>query len=122
MTEQQTKMAVGLGTTTTTKNNKQADSKTNKAPKTTKMATILGLLVSGLSLNKFEAEHHHDHCLNTTISTLQNGHGIQIDRERESVPCLSGMATVNVSRYWLNTKYDNIERALDLLAKLERTT
>jgi hypothetical protein len=122
MTKQQTKMAVGLGTTTTTKNSKQANFKTNKAPKTTKLATILGLLVSGRSLNKFEAEHHHDHCLNTTISTLQNRHGIQIERERETVPCLKGVASTNVSRYWLNTEPDNIKRARDLLAKLERTT
>lgn len=122
MTKQQMKMAVGLGTTTTTKNSKQSDSKTNKAPKTTKLATILGLLVSSRSLNRFEAEHHHDHCLNTTISTLQNGHGIVIERERETVPCLNGAASVSVKRYWLNTKPDNIKRARDLLAKLERTT
>jgi hypothetical protein len=115
MTKQQMKMAVGLGTTTTTKNSKQADSKTSK------LANILGLLVSGRSLNRFEAEQHHDHCLNTTISTLQNGHGIVIDRERETVPCLNGAATVSVSRYWLNTKPENVKRAHDLLAKLERT-
>jgi hypothetical protein len=90
-------------------------------PKTTKLATILRLFVSLKSLNRFDAEHHHDHCLNTTISTLQNGHGIQLDRERESVPCLGGMATVSVNRYWLNTKPENIKRARDLLAKLERT-
>jgi hypothetical protein len=91
-------------------------------PKKTKLATILILLVSGRSLNKFEAENHHDHCLNTTVSTLQNGHGIVIDRERETVPCLNGVASTNVSRYWLNTKPDNIKRARDLLAKLERRT
>lgn len=90
--------------------------------KKTKLETILILLVSGRSLNRFDAEHHHDHCLNTTISTLQNGHGIVIDRERETVPCLSGTASVIVSRYWINTKPDNIKRARDLLAKLERTT
>lgn len=92
----------------------------NTPPKT-KLATILILLVSGRSLNRFDAEHHHDHCLNTTISTLQNGHGIVIDRERETVPCLSGAASVSVSRYWINTKPENIQRARDLLAKLERT-
>lgn len=91
-------------------------------PKTTKLATILRLFVSLKSLNRFEAEHHHDHCLNTTISTLQNGHGIQLDRERESVPCLGGMATVSVNRYWLNTKPENVKRARDLLAYLERRT
>ena len=90
--------------------------------KKTKLETILGLFVSGRSLNRFDAEQHHDHCLNSTVSGLQNGHGIVIDRERESVPCLSGAASVSVNRYWLNTKPDNIKRARDLLAKLERTT
>ncbi len=116
MIEHQTKMVVGPDTTTT-KNTKQADS---KALKSTKLATILRLLVNSKSLNRFEAEHHHDHCLNSTISALQNGHGIQIERERESVPCLGGMATVSVNRYWLNTKPDNVKRARDLLAHLER--
>lgn len=116
MIEHKTKMVVGLGTTT---NTKQADS---KAHKSTKLATILRSLANGRSLNRFEAEYHHDHCLNTTFSTLQNGHGIQIDRKRGSVPYLSGTATVSVSRYWLNTKSDNIKQALDLLSKLERTT
>ena len=89
-------------------------------PKKTKLANILNLLVSGRSLNRFDAEHHHDHCLNTTISTLQNGQGIVIDRQRETVPCLSGAASVSVFRYWINNKPYNIKRARDLLAKLER--
>lgn len=98
------------------------DSKTGTPAKTTKLATILGLLVSGKSLNRFEAEHHHDHCLNSTISALQNVHSITIERERESVPCVGGMATVSVNLYRLNTKPENIKRARDLLAKLERAT
>lgn len=96
------------------------NSTTSTPAKSTKLATILGLLISGRRLNRFEAEHHHDHCLNSTISALQNGHGITIDRERESVPCLNDMATVSVNRYWLNTKPDNIKRARDLLNHLER--
>jgi hypothetical protein len=116
MFEHQKKMAVGLGTTTTT-NTKQCDS---KALKSTKLATILRLLVNGQSLNRFDAEHHHDHCLNSTISALQNGHGITIERERESVPCLGGMATVSVNRYWLNTQPDNVKQARDLLNHWER--
>ena len=116
MFERQTKMVVGLGTTTTT-NTKQADF---KALKSTKLATILRLLANGRSLNRFQAENHHDHCLNSTISVLRNGHGITIECERESVPCLGGVATVSVNRYWLNTKPDNVKRAHDLLAYLER--
>lgn len=96
------------------------DSTTTKPSKTTKLATILGLLVSGRSLNRFEAERHHDHCLHTTVSTLQNWHGINIDRMFESVPCNRGTAWTRVCRYWLNTKPDNTQRARDLLAKLER--
>jgi hypothetical protein len=94
MFEHQTKMAVGLGTTTTT-NAKRGDS---KALKSTKLATILGLLTSGRSLNRFDAEHFHDHCLNSTVSALKNRHGVIIDREREMVPCIGGVATVSVNR------------------------
>lgn len=89
-------------------------------PQKTKKATILKLLASGKSLNRFEAEYHHDHCLNSTISDLQNNHGIEFHRDRESVPCLGGMATTSVNRYWLSTKPDNIKRTHDLLAYWER--
>lgn len=89
-------------------------------PKATKLEIILRQLVNGKSLNRFEAEHHHDHCLNSTISTLQNGHGIIIDREREKVPCLLGAATTSVNRYWLNTKTENIKHAQTLLSFWER--
>ena len=91
-------------------------------PKATKLENILRQLVNGKSLNRFEAEHHYDHCLNSTISTLQNGHGIIIDRERETVPCLNGGATVSVNRYWLNTKPMNIKRAQTMLSFWERQT
>lgn len=91
-------------------------------PEKSKIATILRVFVSGKSLNRFEAEHHHDHCLNTTVSTLQNRHGIQLDRERESIYCLNGMATVSVNRYWLNTSPDNAIRARTLLNQLESRT
>ncbi len=91
-------------------------------PKTTKLENILRQLVNGKSLNRFEAEHHHDHCLNSTISTLQNVHGIIIDRERETVPCLNGEATVSVNRYWLDTEPENIKRAQTLLIFWERQT
>jgi hypothetical protein len=89
-------------------------------PKATKLENILRQLLNGKSLNRFEAEHHHDHCLNSTISTLQNGHGIIIDREREKVPCLDGAATTSVNRYWLNTKPENIKLAQTLLSFWER--
>jgi hypothetical protein len=118
MTQQQAKMAMGLGSITAT-NNQQGSSKLFKA---TKLATILRQLTQGKSLNRFEAEQHHDHCLNTTISVLQNRHGIKIDRERETVACLNGTATVSVNRYWLNTESENLKCAQILLNFWERRT
>ncbi|WP_090141128.1 hypothetical protein [Limnohabitans sp. DM1] len=91
-------------------------------PKTSKLATILQLFLQGLSLNRFEAERHHDHCLHSTVSTLQNGHGILIAREHESVPCKQGAEMTRVCRYRIDPHPDNIKRARDLLVKLERTT
>jgi hypothetical protein len=38
---------------------------------TTKIQRILDLLVSGRTLNRFEAESHGDHCLNSTIAVLR---------------------------------------------------
>ena len=89
-------------------------------PKKTKLANILKFFLSDRRLNRFAAEHHHDQCLNTTNSTL-NGQGIVIDQQRKTVPCVRGTSSVSVSRYWLNNKPDNIKRAIDLLARLERT-
>ena len=87
-----------------------------------KIAAILGLFVRGYTLNRFEAEAHNDHCLHSTVSTLQNGYGIQIEREFETVSCLRGRATVRCKRYWLDTSPDNIAAARRLLDKLERRT
>lgn len=116
MYEHSNKMAVGPETTTTI-NTKQVNFKQSKS---TKQATILKLFLSGKSLNRFEAEHYHDHCLNSTVSTLQNGLDIQVDRERESVPCMGHRNRVSVCRYWLNTDPNNIHRARVLLTYLER--
>ena len=86
----------------------------------TKLATILRLFVMGRNMNRFEAEAHNDHCLHSTVSTLQNGYGIQIEREFEKVPCLRGRATVRCKRYWLDTTPENIAAARLLLDQLER--
>lgn len=82
----------------------------------TKMATMLELFLKGRNLNRFEAEDHHDHCLHSTVSTLQNGFGIIISRMSETVPCLRGRSTVRCKRYWLDTSPDNIAAARALLA------
>jgi hypothetical protein len=86
----------------------------------TKLATVLRLFVMGRNMNRFEAEAHNDHCLHSTVSTLQNGYGIQIEREFEKVPCLRGRETVPVKRYWLGTRPENITAARALLDKMDR--
>jgi hypothetical protein len=85
-----------------------------------KHATILGLFCKGQSLNRFEAEGWHDHCLNSTVSAFQNGHGISIDSSWETVPCLGGRSTVKVKRYRLKASPENIKAAHSLLAMMER--
>lgn len=82
----------------------------------TKIATMLDLFLRGRNFNRFEAEDHHDHCLHSTVSTLQNGFGIIINRMSETVPCLRGRSTVRCKRYWLDTSPDNIAAARALLA------
>lgn len=86
-------------------------------PRLSKLANILKVFYRGQSLNRFEAEHHHDHCLNTTVSILQNGYGIQIDRKRERVPCLNRRAWTSVNRYWLSGTDENKKRAYALLSQ-----
>jgi len=85
--------------------------------KQTKLQNILALFVRGYSMNRFDAENHHDHCLHSTVSTLQNGYGILIDRMSETVKCLHGQATVRVKRYWLDTAPDNMAAARSLLTR-----
>lgn len=88
----------------------------------TKLETILVQFVMGRNMNRFEAEHHHDHCLHSTVSTLQNSYGIQIARKFEYVPCLHGRGSVRCKRYWLDSKPDNLTAARALLSILgERT-
>lgn len=83
-----------------------------------KIENMLRVFLSGISLNRFEAEEHHDHCLHSTVSTLQNGYGIKIDRKSETVPCLRGRSTVRCMCYWLDTAPDNLAAARALLAML----
>lgn len=86
-----------------------------------KLETMLALFVQGRNFNRFEAENHHDHCLHSTVSTLQNGYGIKIDRVSETVPCLRGRSTVTCKRYWLDTSPDNITAARALLGMMGRS-
>ncbi len=68
------------------------------------------LALCNRSYNRFESERElHDHCLHTTVSTLQNDHGIPIERKREKVPGYQGIP-ISVCRYWIDPK--NIDEAL----------
>lgn len=62
--------------------------------------------------NRFEAERLlSDHCLHSTVSTLQNQHDIEIQREFETIPGYQGIPT-RVCRYWIAD--DTRERALKI--------
>ncbi len=96
--------------------------KSTPAPKLpSKIENILRLLLRRFSLNRFDAEDHHDHCLHSTISALQNGYGLDVDRQREQVPCLHGSAKTWVMRYWLSTDAANLKLARSVLNQMERT-
>ena len=64
-----------------------------------KWVRILRVLYSGRSLNRFEAERLSDHCLHSTISSIQ-GMGVPIARVFEKVPGYRGIMTP-VCRYRL---------------------
>ena len=80
----------------------------------TKISTILNLFLEGRNLNRFDAERHHDHCLHSTVASLQEW-GLIVDREWERVPCLGGRSTVRCKRYWLRQTPDNVTAARVLL-------
>ena len=64
----------------------------------TKQGRILALL-KAQSLNRFEAEKHGDHCLNSTISSLRSA-GYVINDQWEEVPTRFGVMA-RVKRYFL---------------------
>lgn len=100
--------------TTVTTSDRHSDDSANH----TKIASMLRLLVNGRSLNRFDAESHHDHCLHSTVSKLQEW-GLKVDRHWEKVPCLGARAQVRVKRYWLRCDPDNLELATKLLCAWE---
>ena len=70
-----------------------------------KSATILSILKSGQSLNRFEAERHGDHALNSTVSELR-GKGYKLESVWEEVPTRFGKP-VRVKRYFFGGAADN---------------
>lgn len=66
----------------------------------TKKDTIRAALRLPHGLNRFEAERHGDHCLNSTIAELR-ADGCVIHSEWETVPTRFNSKGVRVLRYWL---------------------
>lgn len=95
---------------------RKADSST--APEgPTKIARVLAHLLSGASINRFEAERIGDHCLNSTIAVLANTHCLAIQRQPEKVPNRWGKPC-SVHRYSLPASEH--KRARAVLAYLNR--
>jgi len=93
---------------------KTLQANTSTTPK--KWQRVLAALVSGKSYNRFEAERHlNDHCLHTTVSTLQSM-GLTVQREFETVPGYLNIPT-RVCRYWLDRSKANLTRAAALLPR-----
>lgn len=70
----------------------------------TKIERVFTALMEGKSFNRFEAEILlHDHCLHTTVATLQQKYRITIKRIPETVCGYMGNPT-RVCRYWIDTK------------------
>lgn len=88
---------------------------TTKPP--SKIARILAHLISGASINRFEAERMGDHCLPSTIAVLANRYQLELKRQPERVPNRFGSMT-RVTRYSLpGSEQDKAHRVLPLLTK-----
>lgn len=91
----------------------QAEHTMSTAP--SKICRVLAILISGRTLNRFEAEREGEHCLHTTISALANKYDLLFVRTPETVPSNWG-ASCRVVRYRLAPSH--IDRAEKLLALL----
>jgi hypothetical protein len=88
----------------------------SKSNPLTKKERVLSYFLTGAKLNRFEAERIvNDHCLHSSVSTLQQNHGLVIDRVFETVPALQGRATARVCRYWIHPSPENLKRARAVL-------
>jgi hypothetical protein len=76
-----------------------------------KIARILAHLLTGASINRFEAERIGDHCLPSTIAVLANHYGLTIERKQERVPNRWG-APCTVTRYSLPPSQHKRARAV----------
>lgn len=64
-----------------------------------KLYRILSTFAKGEKLNTFAARDLGDTCLHSTVSTLQNRHGLNIARDWQTVPGRFGDSRVRV--YWI---------------------
>jgi len=69
--------------------------------------------------HRFDAERWGDHALHSTVSSLQQEHGLQIDRVWQAVPTRFGK-TCRVRAYWVAELSRN--HALRLVARRKRNT
>lgn len=81
-----------------------------------KIETILAALVRGEKLHRFDAFKYHDTCLNSTVSTLQNNHGIPISRK--GITVIRHGNKVAVKLYWLPPT--SLGRANEVLARMRQ--
>ena len=73
-----------------------------------KIFTVLEALLKGNSFNRFEAEIElHDHCLPSTISSIQTKYKITVNRVFETVTNYQG-DEVSCCRYWMEV--DQIQK------------
>ena len=92
----------------------QKNGNSNPTPIPKKWQRVLSALLDGRTFNGFESERQlNDHCLHTTVSTLQDM-GVTIHRQFETVPGYQGIPT-RVCRYWLEQSEPNLRRASILL-------
>ncbi len=82
-----------------------------------KIIRVLAHLLTGASINRFEAEDLGDHCLNSTISVLANRNGVNFKRTPEKVHNRWGKPC-RVTRY--SVPATEREHANAILATLER--
>lgn len=87
--------------------------------KATKLEGVLEAFCNGAQLHRFSARKLRDTCLNSTVSSLVNSHGLQIDRKRITVDRQGDL--VPIMLYWLApTSQEKAERLLKLM-KSRRT-
>jgi hypothetical protein len=97
----------------------QTNYKPNGSAPETKLVRILRLLYEGGAWTFQTIREHGDSCLHSTVSTLQNLHGIEVDREPFTVRGFGGRAT-RCKLYRLRRTPDNLKRARAVLGMPEQ--